>query len=126
MKPDALIKRKWSCSSSSYEEVTSKRAKESPLPSPDKEQSGRRSNNKEMLAVEKVTACHILVKHSESRRKASWKDPEGVEIKKTPRHIALEKLTGARKEIVDRKKKFEDVARKLSDCSSAKRGGSLG
>ena len=35
-------------------------------------------------------ASHILVKHEGSRRKASWKDPEGAVISKRTRADAVE------------------------------------
>lgn len=42
------------------------------------------------MASETVRASHLLVKHSKSRRLASWKDPDGVEIKKR----TLEEVSG--------------------------------
>ncbi|MED6181406.1 Peptidyl-prolyl cis-trans isomerase NIMA-interacting protein 1 [Stylosanthes scabra] len=73
-----------------------------------------------------VRASHILVKHQGSRRKASWKDPEGQVIKNTTRDSAVSQLKALREDIVSGKAKFEDVASRFSDCSSAKRGGDLG
>ncbi|MED6220204.1 Peptidyl-prolyl cis-trans isomerase NIMA-interacting protein 1 [Stylosanthes scabra] len=73
-----------------------------------------------------VRASHILVKHQGSRRKASWKDPEGQVIKNTTRDSAVSQLKALREDIVSGKAKFEDIASRFSDCSSAKRGGDLG
>jgi len=33
----------------------------------------------------KVRASHVLVKHADSRRPASWRDPEGAHIAKKAR-----------------------------------------
>lgn len=73
-----------------------------------------------------VRASHILIKHQGSRRKASWKDPEGRIISNTTRDNAVSQLKTFRDDIVSGKAKFEDVASRYSDCSSAKRGGDLG
>ncbi|KAB5547531.1 hypothetical protein DKX38_010937 [Salix brachista] len=72
-----------------------------------------------------VRASHILIKHEGSRRKASWKDPDGRVIKNTTRDSAVSQLKAIREDIVSGKAKFEDVASRVSDCSSAKRGGDL-
>ncbi|XP_078174036.1 peptidyl-prolyl cis-trans isomerase Pin1-like [Carex rostrata] len=73
-----------------------------------------------------VKASHILIKHQGSRRKASWKDPEGVVISATTRSAAMEKLQQIREEIDSGKTRFEEAAAQHSDCSSYKRGGDLG
>ncbi|XP_042495402.1 peptidyl-prolyl cis-trans isomerase Pin1 [Macadamia integrifolia] len=73
-----------------------------------------------------VRASHILIKHQGSRRKASWKDPEGRVIMNTTRDSAVSQLKALREEIVTGKAKFDDIASRYSDCSSAKRGGDLG
>ncbi|CAI9110911.1 OLC1v1011012C1 [Oldenlandia corymbosa var. corymbosa] len=75
---------------------------------------------------DKVRASHILIKHEGSRRKASWKDPEGRVISSTTRDAAVSQLKALRDSIVSGEAKFEDVAATHSDCSSAKRGGDLG
>ncbi|KAL2552685.1 Peptidyl-prolyl cis-trans isomerase Pin1 [Forsythia ovata] len=75
---------------------------------------------------EKVRASHILIKHQGSRRKASWKDPEGRVISATTRDDAVSQLKDLRVDIVSGKASFSDVASRYSDCSSAKRGGDLG
>uniref|UniRef100_A0A7N0TCZ2 Peptidyl-prolyl cis-trans isomerase n=1 Tax=Kalanchoe fedtschenkoi TaxID=63787 RepID=A0A7N0TCZ2_KALFE len=78
------------------------------------------------MASNQVRASHILIKHQGSRRKASWKDPEGRIISSTTRESAVAQLTALRDDIVAGKAKFGDVAATYSDCSSAKRGGDLG
>ncbi|XP_019157515.1 peptidyl-prolyl cis-trans isomerase Pin1-like [Ipomoea triloba] len=78
------------------------------------------------MASEKVMASHILIKHQGSRRKASWKDPEGRVICNTTRDAAASQLRALRDDILSGKSNFEDVASRFSDCSSAKRGGDLG
>ncbi|XP_071693623.1 peptidyl-prolyl cis-trans isomerase Pin1-like [Rutidosis leptorrhynchoides] len=77
-------------------------------------------------ADDKVRASHILIKHQGSRRKSSWKDPEGRIISNTTRDAAVSQLKSLRNDIVSSKSNFEDVASRYSDCSSAKRGGDLG
>lgn len=65
---------------------------------------------------------HILVKHRDSRRPASWRDPN-ITITKQQ---AIEKLTGLREAIVSGTHTFEEIAKAESDCSSARNDGSLG
>ncbi|KAE8662871.1 Peptidyl-prolyl cis-trans isomerase Pin1 [Hibiscus syriacus] len=77
-------------------------------------------------AADKVRASHILIKHTGSRRKFSWKDPEGQVISKATRDAAVSQLKSLREDIVSGKAKFGEVASRYSDCSSAKRGGDLG
>lgn len=79
-----------------------------------------------MSSANQVRASHILIKHQGSRRKASWKDPEGRVISNTTRESAVSQLQAIRGDIVSGKAKFDEVASRLSDCSSAKRGGDLG
>ncbi|MBA0749104.1 hypothetical protein Gogos_003065, partial [Gossypium gossypioides] len=70
-----------------------------------------------------VRASHILIKHRGSRRKASWKDPEGRVISNTTRDAAVSQLKALRDDIASGNAKFGEVASRHSDCSSAKRGG---
>lgn len=79
-----------------------------------------------MASSEQVRASHLLIKHQGSRRKASWKDPEGRIISATTRNDAVAQLTSLRNDIVSGKSTFHDLASRYSDCSSAKRGGDLG
>ncbi|XP_020698102.1 peptidyl-prolyl cis-trans isomerase Pin1 isoform X2 [Dendrobium catenatum] len=79
-----------------------------------------------MASQEQVKASHILIKHEGSRRKASWKDPDGRVISATTREEAAAQLADFREKIVSGQAQFEDIASRYSDCSSAKRGGDLG
>ncbi|KAA8536033.1 hypothetical protein F0562_028511 [Nyssa sinensis] len=78
------------------------------------------------MASNQVRASHLLIKHQGSRRKASWKDPEGRVISSTTREAAVAQLKALREDIISGEAKFDDVASRYSDCSSAKRGGDLG
>ncbi|KAJ3679831.1 hypothetical protein LUZ60_016109 [Juncus effusus] len=78
------------------------------------------------MAAEQVRASHILIKHEGSRRKASWKDPDGRVISATTRADAAARLQMLKEDILAGRARFEDVAAEHSDCSSAKRGGDLG
>eukprot|EP00281_Chroomonas_sp_CCMP1168_P030771 CAMPEP_0206247860 /NCGR_PEP_ID=MMETSP0047_2-20121206/20043_1 /ASSEMBLY_ACC=CAM_ASM_000192 /TAXON_ID=195065 /ORGANISM="Chroomonas mesostigmatica_cf, Strain CCMP1168" /LENGTH=118 /DNA_ID=CAMNT_0053673429 /DNA_START=46 /DNA_END=402 /DNA_ORIENTATION=+ len=76
-----------------------------------------------------VQASHLLIKHQGSRRPASWKDESGAEIMKRTKDQALAILDGHAKEIAaaaDPAKKFAELAKVHSDCSSARNGGDLG
>lgn len=84
------------------------------------------AKNPAMSSSEQVRASHILIKHEGSRRKSSWKDPEGRRISATTRDSAVAQLKTIRDDILAGKSKFDDVASRVSDCSSAKRGGDLG
>ncbi|KAH7669066.1 peptidyl-prolyl cis-trans isomerase NIMA-interacting 1 protein [Dioscorea alata] len=77
-------------------------------------------------AREAVRASHLLIKHEGSRRKASWKDPDGHRISATTRNAAADRLRSLREKIVSGEVRFADAATQHSDCSSAKRGGDLG
>ncbi|KZV35009.1 peptidyl-prolyl cis-trans isomerase Pin1-like [Dorcoceras hygrometricum] len=79
-----------------------------------------------MSSSGQVKASHILIKHEGSRRKSSWRDPDGSRIFATTRDAAVGQLTSIRDDILVGKSRFEDVASRFSDCSSAKRGGDLG
>ncbi|KAH0448925.1 hypothetical protein IEQ34_022725 [Dendrobium chrysotoxum] len=95
-------------------------------------ESGKRKREKKTAAElsaarnERIRASHILLKHEESRRKSSWRDPDGRLISITSRVKAAEQLRELREEIADGRSLFEDVAARHSHCSSAKRGGDLG
>ncbi|XP_020592254.1 peptidyl-prolyl cis-trans isomerase Pin1-like, partial [Phalaenopsis equestris] len=76
--------------------------------------------------IERIRASHILLKHEESRRKSSWKDPEGRLISITTKAKAAEQLRELREEVAAGRSLFEDVAARPSHCSSAIRGGGFG
>lgn len=71
---------------------------------------------------ESVHAFHLLVKHVESRRPSSWREQTITRSKEE----ALQILKGYEEAILSENARFEDLASKYSDCSSAKRGGDLG
>lgn len=71
---------------------------------------------------ESVRAFHLLVKHRDSRRPSSWREDN---ITRTQEE-ALRILKGFEEAIRNENARFEDLASKYSDCSSAKRGGDLG
>jgi len=68
----------------------------------------------------------LQVKHSGSRRPASWKDPQGAVITKRSKEQAIALLQDFRKQIVEGKVQFADLAKRESDCGSAQNGGDLG
>uniref|UniRef100_A0A5S6QZF3 Peptidyl-prolyl cis-trans isomerase n=1 Tax=Trichuris muris TaxID=70415 RepID=A0A5S6QZF3_TRIMR len=70
----------------------------------------------------KIKCSHILVKHKDSRRPSSWKQPVITRSKEE----AINLINVFREEIKAGRAKFTDVAEKLSDCSSAKDMGNLG
>ncbi|KAL0211944.1 hypothetical protein RCL1_005570 [Eukaryota sp. TZLM3-RCL] len=67
-------------------------------------------------------ASHLLVKHKNSRRPSSWREPV---ITRTEDE-ALSILNGYREQIVSGHSSFEGLASKYSDCGSAQNGGDLG
>ena len=69
-----------------------------------------------------MRASHLLVKHKDSRRPASWREDPITRSKEE----ALEILAGYRKQIFNKEATFEELAGQFSDCSSAKKGGDLG
>ncbi|XP_039131641.1 peptidyl-prolyl cis-trans isomerase Pin1-like [Dioscorea cayenensis subsp. rotundata] len=79
-----------------------------------------------MVSEQQVRASHILIKYEGSRRKASWKNPDGRIISATTRDVAVPKLCPLHDDIVSGRTHFEEVASRYSHCSSAKHGGDLG
>jgi peptidyl-prolyl cis-trans isomerase NIMA-interacting 1 len=65
----------------------------------------------------------LLVKHSGSRRPASWKSPDPITRSKEE---ALSILAGHAAAIAEGRAAFDDLASRESDCSSARQGGDLG
>ncbi|KAF7260245.1 hypothetical protein EG68_02534 [Paragonimus skrjabini miyazakii] len=70
----------------------------------------------------KVRCLHLLVKHSGSRRPSSWREKTITRN----REEALGIINGYKKRIETGEISFEDLARTVSDCSSAHSGGDLG
>ncbi|XP_066473637.1 peptidyl-prolyl cis-trans isomerase NIMA-interacting 1 [Tiliqua scincoides] len=70
----------------------------------------------------KVRCSHLLVKHNQSRRPASWREDKITRSKEE----ALELINGYIQKIKSGEEDFESLASQFSDCSSAKAGGDLG
>ena len=69
----------------------------------------------------KIRAAHLLVKHRDSRRPSSWKEPE---IRRT-KEEAVEVLKGYEGRIKSGEINLGDLATSESDCSSARKKGDL-
>jgi NIMA-interacting peptidyl-prolyl cis-trans isomerase 1 len=81
--------------------------------------------------TEPYRAAHVLIKHSGSARCASWRDPDGTQIKQRTKSQAQTKLVEMRRELSTLEapelyERFAALARVESDCASAKSGGDLG
>ena len=74
----------------------------------------------------RVRCSHLLVKHQESRRPASWRDETGAIIGKKTKECAIDELLAYREQIEKKVVSFAELATKVSDCSSARHGGDLG
>ena len=74
----------------------------------------------------RVRCSHLLVKHQESRRPASWRDETGAIIGKKTKECAIDELLAYREQIEKNVVSFAELATKVSDCSSARHGGDLG
>lgn len=78
---------------------------------------------------DKIRAAHLLVKHRDSRRPASWREPritrskeEAIEAIK----VYLEQITAYENNSSDPEgKSLSELATTESDCSSARKGGDL-
>ena len=68
----------------------------------------------------KIRAAHLLVKHRDSRRPSSWKEPE---IRRSKQE-AMEILRGYESKIRGGET-LGDLATSESDCSSARKKGDL-
>jgi len=76
------------------------------------------------LLPNQVRASHILVKHKNSRRLASWKDEHGLEIKQRTVEEAkatLSKFLSEIKASSNKAETFAKIAKTQSDCSSGPR-----
>ncbi|KAK9835370.1 hypothetical protein WJX81_005262 [Elliptochloris bilobata] len=82
----------------------------------------RRHSGEGMDHKHNVRASHLLVKHRDSRRPSSWKEPTVTRTKEE----ALEKVQAFRNQLASGRADFADLAGRESHCSSAKRGGDLG
>ena len=76
-----------------------------------------------------VRVLHILKKHKDSRRPASWRNPKITDTKQkaiADLHELLSILSESSSNPKELRATFEELAKTESDCSSAKRGGDLG
>eukprot|EP00188_Purpureofilum_apyrenoidigerum_P005100 Plantae.Rhodophyta-Purpureofilum_apyrenoidigerum.ctg63272.p1 GENE.Plantae.Rhodophyta-Purpureofilum_apyrenoidigerum.ctg63272~~Plantae.Rhodophyta-Purpureofilum_apyrenoidigerum.ctg63272.p1 ORF type:complete len:112 (-),score=20.40 Plantae.Rhodophyta-Purpureofilum_apyrenoidigerum.ctg63272:276-611(-) len=71
--------------------------------------------------MSEVRASHILIKHRDSRRPSSWKEPTVTRTKAQ----AVEELRAIQDRLAGGES-FEQIASVESHCSSAKQGGDLG
>lgn len=71
---------------------------------------------------EAARASHLLVKHKDSRRPSSWKDPQITRSKEEAKSIILSHEARIRSGATS----LAELAQTESDCSSHKRGGDLG
>ena len=69
----------------------------------------------------KIRAAHLLVKHRDSRRPSSWKEPKITRSKGQ----ALDILRGYEERIRSGEVSLGDLATSESDCSSARKKGDL-
>ncbi|KAF2112684.1 hypothetical protein BDV96DRAFT_155681 [Lophiotrema nucula] len=69
----------------------------------------------------KIRAAHLLVKHRDSRRPASWREPKITRSYEDAQHL----IEGYRDRIRDGES-LSELATTESDCSSASKGGDLG
>ena len=74
----------------------------------------------------RVRCSHLLVKHQESRRPASWRDETGAIITKKTKQAAIDELLAFKEQIDAKAISFAELASRVSDCSSARNGGDLG
>ena len=71
-------------------------------------------------------ATHILLKHQNSRRLASWRDPDGEQIKQRTQAEATRMLLSWKAAIDLGTQEISELARDHSDCDTAEQGGDLG
>ena len=64
-------------------------------------------------------ATHILLKHQGSRRLASWRDPDGVQIKQRTEADARRQLLAWKRSIERGLKEMGELAQEHSDCDTA-------
>lgn len=71
---------------------------------------------------DKIRACHLLVKHQNSRRPSSWREKVITRTKEE----AVEELKKYIGYIEEGRNTIEELAETFSDCNSAKNRGDLG
>ncbi|KAJ1495004.1 hypothetical protein T484DRAFT_2272085 [Baffinella frigidus] len=73
-----------------------------------------------------VRCSHVLLKHKDSRKTQSDRDPEGKVIKARSKEQAIAALEGYRADVQRGEVSFGELAKRISECSSWKRSGDLG
>mmetsp|Transcript_1199 Transcript_1199/g.2880 ORF Transcript_1199/g.2880 Transcript_1199/m.2880 type:complete len:251 (+) Transcript_1199:133-885(+) len=84
--------------------------------------SGQEEEPSKRTNIMHVRASHLLVKHRDSRRPSSWKEPTVTRTQEE----ALQMIQTFRERIVSGQVDFATLASTESHCSSAQRGGDLG
>lgn len=80
---------------------------------------------------DKIRAAHLLVKHRDSRRPASWREPNITRSKEEARDLIeayqdqIRAFEGGDNEAPRNPKSLSELATTESDCSSARKGGDL-
>lgn len=81
---------------------------------------------------DKIRAAHLLVKHRDSRRPASWREPNITRSKEEARKLIegyeaqIQAYEGTAQDNGAEPKSLSELATTESDCSSARKGGDLG
>eukprot|EP01083_Nonionella_stella_P067453 178438_1 len=95
----------------------------------DHNERSKRSRTSSSDTPEKVRTFHILKKHRDSRRPASWRQAK-ITISRKEAMEELQELITILHDVASDPKElratFEELAKTESDCPSAKRGGDLG
>ena len=68
----------------------------------------------------RARASHVLIKHRESRNLTSRLDASGDITRRRTKSAAIEELLAHREHVASGRCAFEDVATRVSDCSSGK------
>ncbi len=93
------------------------------------EREKHREKHHHSSSPKEVRVLHILKKHKDSRRPASWRNPKITDTKQkaiADLHELLSILSESSSNPKELRATFEELAKTESDCSSAKRGGDLG
>lgn len=95
----------------------------------DREKHREKHHSSSSSSPKEVRVLHILKKHKDSRRPASWRNPKITDTKQkaiSDLHELLSILSESSSNPKELRATFEELAKTESDCSSAKRGGDLG
>lgn len=95
----------------------------------DDREKHREKHHHHSSSPKEVRVLHILKKHKDSRRPASWRNPKITDTKQkaiSDLHELLSILSESSSNPKELRATFEELAKTESDCSSAKRGGDLG